>query len=272
MNAGLEALRQKYPSIPVAALAVYQDVWIETGDEAAGWAAVRNDSRYDTWFPGNKTPEGEVRYAEGNYAAARESYRDVLRSVGLKLPLFEGRITDLMNGEVSPNEFMNRVTAVNDRVIAASEQIKQYYSDTYGIGGLTTKQLLAGALDPTIGDKVLAGEISAAEVGGEALQSGFNLTIGKVEELVANGMDRSKANELFGRAETLVPILEVLAKRHNDPDDEFNVEDFLQSEFFSDPEQNLRMRRMISQERSMFGTSPGMHRERNGAMTGLIPE
>jgi hypothetical protein len=261
-----------YGWLPSGAIDLWINEWIESGNEDAAWAVIRTNSQYEKWFPGNLTEDGRVRYSEEQYAATVESYRDIYRSMGLNSSLLDGRIGDLIRGEVSPNEFSSRVTGMWDRVISASESIRQYYADTNGVQGLTTEALLAGALDPDVGDKILDGRMSVAEVGGEALGSGFRLSAARVEELIGEGMTRNIANSLFGEAERLVPTLSVLARRHSDPNDEFDIEDFLSAEFFKNPAENLRTQRLVAQERAQFTSGLSARRNQAGAMTGLIAE
>jgi len=261
-----------YKWLPPGAIDLWINEWVESGNEDAAWAVIRTNSQYEKWFPGNLTEDGRVRYSEEQYAATVESYRDIYRSMGLNSSLLDGRIGDLIRGEVSPNEFSARVTGMWDRVISASDSIRQYYADINGVQGLTTEALLAGALDPEVGDKILDGRISVAEVGGEALGSGFRLSAARVQELVGEGMTRNTANNLFGEAERLVPILSTLARRHNDPNDEFDIEDFLNAEFFKNPAENLRTQRLVAQERAQFTSGLSARRNQAGAMTGLIAE
>jgi hypothetical protein len=261
-----------YKWLPSGAIDLWINEWIESGNTNAAWATIRNDSRYEQWFPGNLTEDGRVRYSEEQYANTVESYRDVYRSIGLNDSLLDGRMGDLIRGEVSPNEFNTRVTSMWSRVISASDSIRQYYANTYGVHGLTTEALLAGALDPDVGDQILDGRISVAEVGGEAAGSGFNISAARVQELVGEGMDRGQADQLFGEAEQLVPILSMLAQRHNDPNDEFDIENFLSAEFFRNPAENLRMQRLVAQERAQFTSGLSTRRSQSGALTGLIAE
>lgn len=257
-----------YPWLPPEVIEAYDDSY-RSGD-VEPWAVVRADSRYDIWFPGNKTDDGSVRYGEGQYAAVRESYRDVLRSINLQPGLFEERFTELMEGEVSPAEFEARVSEIYDRVISASDAIKQAFATANGFD-TTVEGILASVLDPTIGDRILSQEISIAEITGAAAESGFQLRRDRVEQLESFGITLERARDVFQQAETTLPILDMLAARHADPDDDFNLEEFTQAEFFNDPFQNRRMRRLISQERSTFSLGPSA-RQTRGALTGLIQE
>jgi hypothetical protein len=66
--------------------------------------------------------------------------------------------------------------------------------------------------------------------------------------------------------------MNVLAKRHADPDDTFDLNEFVASEIYDDPEQRRRIRRLVSQERSLFaniGAQTQFSRTRVGGITGL---
>jgi hypothetical protein len=259
-----------YYWMPAGALSLFIDTYIQKGADAA-WAAVRQSDQYEVWFPGNMDSNGNIRYAEDQYNGIRESYRDVMRAVGLEptaIAELEQRFVDLMEGEVSPNEFMGRVEQVYTRIVSASDQIKEYYASQYGIEGLETGDLLFAALDPSFGRLTLEENFRIAEVGGAAAESGFDIDAGMAELLSERGLNLPAARQTFGTAQHLVPLMDVLAQRHFDPDDDFDINEFLQAEVFKDPTQNLRMRRLMAQERSNFAQSSGFSTS-NGRITGL---
>jgi len=259
-----------YYWMPAGALGVFVDAYIAKGRDAA-FAAIRQHPDYEVWFPGNMDDYGNIRYPEDQYAGVRESYRDVMRAVGIEptaIAQLENRFVELMEGEVSPSEFMFRVEQTYNRIVSASDQIKQYYADIYGIGGLTTEDLLFAAMDPEFGRLTLEEGFRIAEVGGAASESGFDIE-GQMAELISDrGVNLAQARELFGTAQHLVPILDTLARRHFDPDDDFDINEFVSSEVFNDPAQNLRMRRLMARERSIF-TRTGSFAKEGEAIVGL---
>lgn len=263
-------LQAIYYWMPAGALAVFIDAYIDKGKDAA-YAAIRQHPDYEVWFPGNMDDNGNIRYAEDQYAGVRESYRDVMRSVGLEpgaIAALEAKFVDLMEGEVSPPEFQARVDGVYNRIISASEQIKQYYADYHGIGGLETVDLLFAALDPEFGRLTFEEDFRIAEVGGAAAESGFGIDATMAELISDKGVNLAAARDLFGSAQHLVPILDMLAQRHYDPDDDFDITEFVSSEVFNDPAQNLRMRRLLARERSTFGRTGSFAKE-GEAISGL---
>lgn len=261
-----EQIAASYPWLPPEVIEVYTDAW--AGGSVDPWSDVRADTRYDQWFPGNRTPDGRVRYGESQYAAVRESYRDVVRSMNLNPELFEERFTELMEGEVSPAEFEARADQVWNRIATASDQIRQRFADANGFD-LTTEGLLASALDPDLGDDILNQRITLAEVGGAAAESGFNVADTQIDQLVRVGVGLDEARQLYQRAESLLPALDILTRRHNDPDDDFSLDEFTNAQVFQDPTQNRRIRRLMDQERATFGTGLSARQLRGGAVTGL---
>lgn len=266
-----DLLRLQYSWLPQGALDVFIQSYIEFGPDGA-WESVRQDERYESWFPGNLTDEGQARYSESDYFAVRESYRDVMRSVGIeptRIAALEERFIQLMEGEVSPNEFAQRVNVVNDRILSASTQIREYYAEQNGLDDLTTEDLLLGALDPELGTEILERGLRVAEIGGSAREFDFDIDAAQALEIAERGVGLPQARQIFGEANQLVPVLDVLAKRHADPDDDFDLDEFLAADLFRDPKANLRMRRLIQQERASFGRGADVMRDSAGRAEGL---
>ena len=268
---GRAQLAQTYGWLPNAALDVFIESYLESGDANAGWAAVRQDSRYEAWFPGNLTDDGRPRYTESAYAQAIAGYEEAFKTVGLNPDVFRGRFANLIRGDVDPEELLlRRLMPARNRIVDASESIKADYAQRWGLE-LTDAALLAGFIDPDVGTEILENRISMSEIGGEAAESGFNIQSSLVDRLFRAGVDREAADELFMAAENFVPVLNVLASRHADPDDAFDLEEFVSATQFQDPLQNRRMRRLVAQERATF-TGGGMGafaRDRAGAVAGL---
>lgn len=261
-----------YPWLPPEVIEAYTQAW--NGGAVNPWAIIRTDARYDQWFPGNKVDDGSVRYREFEYAGIRAEYEDAFRSVDLDPTKanFQDAITNMIQGERTPREFATGLHDVFSRIVSASDGIRQYYADLLGITDLSTASLIAAYLDPANADEILTGQIDVALIGGSALERGFNILPDLARQLEGEGLVRSTASDLFGRAAGLVPILDILAKRHNDPDDDFDINEFLAADFFKDPAQNLRMRRALARERASFSGGSSLRTSQSGAGVGLLAE
>ena len=258
MATATEQIQAMFPWLPQAAIDAYNEAY--TSGSAEPWLDVRQDPQYEVWFPGNLTDDGQARYSEENYMAVRESYKDVFRAMNL--------LPDAC--EVSPAEFEQRASLVYDRIISASDQIKEAFAAANGFD-ITTEGILASALDPDLGDKILSQEVGLAEISGAGAESGFNITREHATRIFGQDVSLDEARNVFGQAQALVPVLDILARRHSDPDDTFDLNEFTEAEIFNDPFENARMRRLVAQERSAFGSSTSI-RARDGALTGLVAE
>jgi len=250
---------------------VYINAWVETGSADLAREAVRESPHYDNLFPGNSRSDGTVRYDEATYTSVRESYADVLLSVGLNPDLFTSKFGDMIEGAVSPAEFASRVESVYTRVIDASPAVAERMNAYYG-AGLTGTAIMASFLDPDVGQAILEKRIAVAEVGAEASVRGFNVIQDFANRLYEAGTDTtSEAAQFFSLAENLLPTLGVLTARHNDPNDDFTLEEFAASEVFGNPDQRRRVRTLLAQERSTFntGASTLLAQSEGGGLAGL---
>jgi hypothetical protein len=260
------------PWMPDELIQIYNDAYVEYGDPDFAWAAVRQSPAYDQYFAGNRREDGTVRMTEQEYVAVKEGYNDVFLSVGLNPKLFEEQYLALIEGDVSPDELMrDRVLPVYERILEATPDIMARYANDWGLE-MTPAAILAAALDPDgVGTQILNKQIALSEIGGEAAESGYNIDIEYAERLQEAGLDRGTADQLFSKAENMMPVLQTLAARHADPDDTFDLEEFVSGELFQDPKERRRVRRLMAQESSTFtgGAQLDYVRSRTGGVAGL---
>jgi len=249
--------------------------WIATGDTQLALAAVREDPRYDTFFAGNRRDDGSFRLSEAEYQSTIEGYQDVLNSIGVNPDLFQAKYSQLISGDVTVDEFATeRIYPVYDRILSAGPAVLDEYNRLNGVS-LTEEGLVAAMLDPDLEERILQKKITMAEIGGEAIERGFELARDTAEMLFQQGVDQRRAEATFGVAANVLPTLNVLAARHADPDDDFDLSEFLQADIFDDPTQRARMRRLVAQERSMFANAAGAgipyRSDQSGRLLGLKP-
>ena len=272
MSAITNRVRRLYPWLPRALVQYYADEWAESGDSELAWAEVRASPIYDRYYPGNRRDDGTLRYDEARYTSTMEGYRDVIASVGLNPSLFDNRYVELIEGDVSPDEFAaERVMPLYDRIQEASPGILAWYAAENGLE-LSFEAILAARFDPEgVGSRILNREIGLAEIGGEAWEAGLAPDFDLVESMYERGVDRGQAQETFAAAANFVPVLNVLAARHADPDDEFDLDEFVEADLFQDPRQRRRMSRLLSQERATFtgGGRGTFAQTQRGAVAGL---
>jgi len=265
----LNEIQLLFPQLPAELVQVYADAYVEYGDADLALSSMRAAPAYDTYFAGNRRTDGTLRYTETDYATYHDRFRYALMSVNVNPDLFENQFGALIAGDVSINEFEARVDTVYERVIDRAPEIRQELEQYYGFG-LTDSAIIASAIDPNIGNQILERRISVAEIGAEASLRGYGIDLGFAERIYGRGIDRSTAGETFAAAAEQVPILDVLARRHADPNDNFSLEDFTAASLFDDPFERRRIRRLLAQEKSLFSGSTGFVTE-GRQVTGLLP-
>ncbi len=228
-------------------------------------------SIYDTHFKGNRRDDNTFRFDELGYVIETEEMRDTLRSFGLEPAPWENRFAGLIGGDVSSAEFEDRVRLGYTEIIDRAPDIAAFYQQEYGLAGLEPEDIIAAFIDPDLGEEILSGRARVSLVGGTARQAGFQIAADFAQTLLDQGLDTSdEAQQFFGTATEQIPLFNVLAQRHFDPDDDFDLFEFTSASLFNDPVQRRRMARLISQERSQFGQSAGIVRDRQtGSLTGL---
>jgi hypothetical protein len=251
---------------------IWLQEWFETGDGQLAMEAVRRSPAYDEILAGNRREDGSLRYDENTYFGLIESYEDSLLSVNLNPDIFREFFSENIEGLVSPTEFAGRVNRVYERVIQSIPETAAWAADIFGLD-LSVEGILAMAVDPRIGEMILDRRIAMSEVGGAAASKNFTVGADLAEKMVTYGLDTAaESQDYFAQAKTIVPALEVLSRRHADPDDDFDLTEFTNATLFGDPEQRRRMRRLMDQERASFGPDRSLTIAQNqeGSLTGLF--
>lgn len=264
------AARRLFPWMPAALVEVYADIWAETGDPQQAIAEVRSHPLYEQHFPGNRRPDGTLRFDELTYLSVMDAYRTAVHDFGLNPEVFEdkGRFVDLLVGETSPEELRGRLVAVQEGIVGNTEQTREEFSRFYGID-MTDEAILASVIDPELRDDIVNRRIAVSQIGGEAARFGFRRSLSRADELASLGMGQGQARELFSTAAQRLPRLDVLASRFRDADPTFGIGEFEEAIAFGDVSQQRRIRRLESREESLFSRASSVRRGRSGALTGL---
>ena len=253
----------------------------EEGVGAVGYqdalAYVRQTPTYAVRFPGMMREDGTQRFdSENDYIALIESYERDLEAVGVNPDVMRHIFVDLIEEDVSSDEFWSeRVKPMYDRVIRYGDDLMARYAADHDLE-MTPEALIAAALDPQLETKLFDKSIALTEIKAASDRvfgmEETNRWASLMEDLgETQGFGATQAQQLFQRAGHLIPTLEILNRRHQDPDDEFDLGDFTAASFFEDPSQTRRIRRLVSQEQSLFAdTSAALRRDqRTGGVAGI---
>jgi len=275
MEQFLELAQSLYPNMPPDILQLFAEEWSKTGDPNVAISNVRKTTAYDTAFPGNKRPDGTVKFDEVTYQGLKESYIGTLAEFGVprntSVDLLDDRFTGLVEGEVSAREFAQRVGAVFQGVQENIPEVTEFYRENFGLE-LTPEAIFVGALDPTVGEEIVAGRITTAQIGGEAARAGFEISGEFAQRLQRAGISQAQARQLFTTAETELPRLQELqARGGQETPEQFTLEQFTEAAVFQSPEELEQIRLLEAEEASRFAPIGGAAR-RGRRVTGLVEE
>ena len=270
-----ELAQSLYPNMPPDILDLFANEWARTGDPQVAIAEVRRSPAYEIAFPGNKRPDGTVKFDEVTYTGLKESYIGTLQEYGIprntSVDLLTDRFTGLIEGEVSAREFAQRVDAVYQGIQENIPEVTEFYRENFGLE-LTPEAIFVGALDPTVGEEIVAGRITTAQIGGEAARAGFEISGDFAQRLQRAGISQAQARQLFTSAQAELPRLQELQARGGVTDPEqFTLEQFTEAAVFQSPEELEEIRLLEAEEASRFAPVGGAAR-RGRRVTGLVEE
>jgi hypothetical protein len=273
----LELAKSLYPNMPDNLLNLFADEWARTGDPKVAIAEVRGTTEYETLFPGNKRADGTVKFDEVTYVGLKESYMGTLAEYGVSREISESllqdRLTSLIEGEVSAREFQQRVGAVFQGVQENIQEVQDFYATNYGID-LTEESIFLGAIDPSVGEDIVAGKVTTAQIGGEAAKAGFTVDLSTAEKLRKAGLNQQQARQFFSTAADQIPRIQELQQRGGKSvaqEDVFDLEKFTEAMLFQSPDEAEELRRLQAEEESRFSAIGGAARQ-GSRVTGLTEQ
>lgn len=271
-GAFVSRLRVIFPNMPIDFINAAAQAWAANADFGldVAVATLRSDPRYEVWFPGNRAPDGSVHLLEGAYWQTRREHADVISQLGMDAGVFDQALyISLITGDVDVIEFEARVRQLSNQILARSDGIREYYAQLFGLRGVSNAAILESAFSGN--SDAIRRSVGTATVAFEGVIRDFDVSLQLASSLFdANITTQGQATELFGQAAAQVPLFGRLAERHFDPDDTFDLGEFIEASVFNDQEQLSRISRLLSQERSQFSAFRPL-RGRRGEITGLVP-
>lgn len=258
-----------FPWIPAELVAVFSSAWAKWGDANLAMAALRQDKRYDTYFAGNKRPDGTVYLNEAEYLSTMEGYNRRLQMFGLNDADFtQQKIQALQYGR-SADEMEADLASVSQQILMQGPTIRDWYAAQGFSSDISDQAILASVLNPGVPPQEYEHRYRMAQVGGTASSYGFSIGRSQAERLTGLGLDQAQATQLYSRAAAELPTLQELVQRHNDPDDNFTLDDYTDAMVIHDPKQMQTIGRLLAEEHSLFSGGGLLATDRSGGVAGL---
>jgi len=165
---------------------------------------LRETDAYKKRFAANadRIKNGLKAIDEATYLGLEDQYQNVMRNYGLPESYYargdmgtqEG-FNKFIANDVSSAELEDRIMTAQSRVINSNPEVlaslKSFYPD------ITNGDILAYTLDPTKALTDIKRKVTAAEIGGAAMQSGLGITGARAGELGSAGITKAQAQQGF---------------------------------------------------------------------------
>ena len=165
---------------------------------------LQNTDAYKLRFSANKNrlDKGLSALKPAEYIALEDQYQNVMRNYGLPVSYYAKDSTGKQSGfdqlianDVDNVELENRIMTAQQRVMNSNPEVlaslKAFYPD------ITNGDILAYTLDPKNAITEIKRKVTAAEIGGAAMQAGLATGMTRAEELGAAGVTKAQAQEGF---------------------------------------------------------------------------
>ena len=174
---------------------------------------LRSTEPYKKRFAANaaRIGKGLTALNEANYLALEDQYQNVMRNYGLPASYYTkgelGRQQELekfIAADVSAAELEERIITAQDRVMKSNPEVLKAIKDFYG-DSISNGDILAYALNPDKALKDIQRKVTAAEIGGAAMQQGLMGIRGTAESLAAQGITKDQAQQGFAAVAEMAP-------------------------------------------------------------------
>jgi hypothetical protein len=197
-------LYKKFSELGLGSLVEPLQSYIQDGlSEGELTLRLRETPAYQTRFAANKKriAKGLSALGEAAYIGMEDKYQEVMRQYGLPETYWskdsmgtQKGFEELLASDVSNTELEDRLLVAQDRVLKSNPEVLKALKDFYP--DIKNGDILAYTLDPKNAIKDIQRKVTAAEIGGAALQQeGLTTSLARAEELQRYGVDKRAATE-----------------------------------------------------------------------------
>ena len=166
---------------------------------------LRETDAYKKRFAANaqRVAKGLRALSEAEYIGTEDQYQDVMRRYGMPESYYakgdlgvQSGFEKFLAGDVSAVELEDRIQTAQNRVVNSNPEVAKALKEFYP--GISNGDILSYVLDPTNAIENIKRKVTAAEIGGAAIQSGLQTGMSRAEELRAAGVTKQTAQQGFG--------------------------------------------------------------------------
>jgi hypothetical protein len=173
---------------------------------------LRETDAYKKRFAANaqRVAKGLRALSEAEYIGTEDQYQDVMRRYGMPESYYtkgemgiQSGFEKFLAGDVSAVELEDRIQTAQNRVVNSNPEVAKALKEFYP--GISNGDILAYVLDPANAVEQIKRKVTAAEIGGAAIQSGLKTGMTRAEELAAAGITKQQAQQGFQTIAEVAP-------------------------------------------------------------------
>jgi hypothetical protein len=218
---------------------------------------------YAKRFAGNfaRVKNGLNAISEAAYIGLENSYASTLKAYGLGNMVSLNRednykkFADYIAGDISADEFKDRVDTVVTRVQNADASIKSTLKAFYP--EITDADLIGYFLNPKENLPKLQEKVTASEIGAAATGMGLATNVGTATDLARYGIDKAEAREGYSTIAGVLPTATKLGDIYNETGVRYAQAEGEAEVFKGSQDAATKRKRLASMERAAFSGSSG---------------
>jgi len=236
-----------------------KDLAVIGATEATVSLQLQETEEYKTRFAANeeRIKKGLQVLTAGEYLAAEDSYRQILRAYGLNEFATDAYVQKFIENDVSSSELSNRVATAVQRVQNADPTVLKTLKDYYGIG---EADAVGYILDPNQQINKIERQVAAAEIGTAARIQGIEAGVGVAEQLAAQGISQAEARKGYATIADILPTAEKLSQIYGEVETTYGLAEAEQEVFNQLASAQRRREQLMKREMAQFSGQSGLGR------------
>ena len=166
---------------------------------------LQTSQAYMTRFSGNtqRLKAGLNVLSPADYLDYENQITGMMKDAGLPPQYYtQAAIGNLIGSDLSTSEVQSRINLAQASVANAdpyyTAALQQYY-------GISSQQMVAHVLDPTISSTLLQEQVGSSQIGAEAARQGLANTVANSQALYGAGVTQATAQTGFGKVANVLP-------------------------------------------------------------------
>lgn len=179
------------------------------GEENAMMLWLYEQPEFNKRFPALATLKAQNRaITPGEYMRLEAQYRSVMKSSGVPTKFFDkpDDFTKLIEGDINPDEFRDRLVDGYDKVAKTDPLVRQAFKNYFGVEG--DAALAAYFIDPEKSTPELLRQAQEAQIGGAAQKTVGDIDYTYASRLAEMGVSYKQAMDSFTKLSSMSALFE----------------------------------------------------------------